>query len=79
MPEAAAAATYNRFGGDFHQDCRSPLLPIAEAKRIRDVYLTAFFERHLLGDQRYDEFLTPKYAITHEPGVLSQRKDAGQP
>lgn len=66
-------------GGTFFSTCRSPLLSIPEAQRIRDFYLTAFFERHLLGDERYDAFLTPEYAAEHEPGALFQRKDAEEP
>ncbi len=79
VPEAGAAQLFRNLGGDFHRDCRSALLSIAEAQRIRDFYLTAFFERHLLNDKRYDAFLTPEYAAEHEPGVLFQRKDVGTP
>ena len=66
-------------GGDFEADCRSPSLPIPELKRIRDFYVTAFFQRHLLPDRAYDEFLTSDYAAQHEPGVVFQRKEIGQP
>jgi predicted dienelactone hydrolase len=78
VSEAGAAQLFKNFGGDFHAQCRSPLLSIPEAQRIRDFYLTAFFERHLLDDAGYDEFLTPAYAAQHEPGVSFQRKDVGQ-
>lgn len=79
MPLAGVVQLVKDKGGDVLADCRAPLLPIPELKRIRDFYVTAFFERHLLGDARYDEFLTPAYATQHEPGVVFQRKDAGQP
>jgi len=79
VAERSTVQLFKARGGDFYGQCRSALLSIPEAQRIRDFYLTAFFERHLLGDTRYDEFLTPAYAALHEPGVVFQRKDAGQP
>jgi dienelactone hydrolase len=79
VPLAAIVLLESNNGGDFLAECRSPLLSIPELKRVRDFYLTAFFQRHLLGDTRYDAFLTPAYAAQHEPGVVFQRKDAGQP
>ena len=79
LSETAAALLFKNFIGGSYRECRSPFLSIPEAKRIQDFDLTAFFERHLLGDTRHDEFLTPAYATQHEPGVVFQRKDAGQP
>ena len=80
ISEAYVNQLFANFGAmSFTVLCREPALSIAEAKRIRDFYLTAFFQRHLLDDRRYDEFLTPGYAEQHEPSVIFQRKDHGQP
>ncbi len=77
--QAAQLFAGRTYGEKFFSVCRSPALSIPEAKRIRDFYVTAFFERHLLHDARYDEFLTPAWATAYEPQVIFQRKDAGQP
>jgi len=49
---------------------------VEEARRLQDLYVTAFFKKHLFwNDDRYDPFLVPEYAAAHEPGVLFSRKD----
>jgi predicted dienelactone hydrolase len=72
-------STFRNLGGDYQAQCQAPELSIAEAQRIRDLYLTAFFQRHLLHDPLYDPFLIPEYAAEHESHVQFQRKDAGAP
>ncbi|MDJ0866188.1 MAG: hypothetical protein QNK03_08785 [Myxococcota bacterium] len=59
----------------FSETCRPPAFPIGEAKRIQGFYLTAFFKRHLFGDDRYDEFLTDAWAAENEPDVIWFRRD----
>ena len=58
--------------------CLPPALDIAVVRDATNLYVTAFLKKHLLGDARYDAFLTPEYAATNEPGVLFQRKDEAQ-
>jgi hypothetical protein len=41
-------------------------------------YGAAFSKKYLLNDSHHDEFLTPEFAATNEPGVLFQRKDQAQ-
>jgi predicted dienelactone hydrolase len=63
----------------FYDVCRSAALPLPEAKRMRDFYVTAFFQRHLLHDARYEQYLTTEWAVAHEPQVILTRKEVGQP
>jgi predicted dienelactone hydrolase len=79
--EAQAARLFNAisFTETFYTVCRSAVLPIPEAKRIRDFYVTAFFQRHLLGDPRYGHYLTTDWAAGYEPSVMFTRKDVGEP
>lgn len=65
-----------RLIGGFLASCRPPAFPIEEVERIQSVYLTAFFKRHLYGDERDEPFLTDDWAATHEPDVIWFRKDA---
>jgi len=39
--------------------CLPPLVDSAAARRVAQWYTVAYLERHLLGDTRYDRFLTP--------------------
>jgi len=50
--------------------CVPPAFPLDTAQRIQDLYAVSFFRRHLLGDDRYEHFLTEDYAAQHEPDVL---------
>lgn len=59
----------------YSDTCGPDDFPIDEAARIQSFYVTAFFKRHLLHDDRYDPFLTEAWATDHEPLVLYQRKD----
>ena len=45
------------------------LLSITEATRLQNLYATAFFRRHLLGETLYDPFLTTAYATANEPAI----------
>lgn len=62
----------------YFETCGAGAFPIGEARRITNLYVTAFFKRHLLDDARYDDFLTTGYAAENEPDVAYQRKDAPQ-
>ncbi|RIL02559.1 MAG: hypothetical protein DCC71_16310 [Proteobacteria bacterium] len=59
----------------YFETCGAGAFPIADARRIANLYVTAFFKRHLLDDRRYDDFLTTGYAAANEPDVAFQRKD----
>ncbi len=53
----------------YYDTCVPPAFSIAEATRIENLYATAFFRRHLLGETAYDPFLTTSYATANEPDV----------
>lgn len=53
----------------YYDTCVPPAFSIAEATRIENLYATAFFRRHLLGETVYDPFLTTSYAVANEPNV----------
>ena len=59
----------------YSDTCGPDDFSIDEAARIQSFYVTAFFKRHLLHDDRYDPFLTESWAADNEPLVLYQRKD----
>lgn len=63
---------------DYYSTCGAGAFPFAEARRIENLYVTAFFKRHLWWDDRYDPFLTPEYAAAHEPDVIYSRKEGDQ-
>ncbi|MBL8764801.1 MAG: hypothetical protein JNM07_11080 [Phycisphaerae bacterium] len=46
------------------------VIPIEQCTRLTNLYTTAFFKRHLLGDTSYDIFLTQAYAAANEPSVV---------
>jgi len=54
--------------------CTPGAFPIAEAERIQNLYGVSFFRLQLLGDERYDDFLTVAYANRFEPDVEFQVK-----
>ncbi len=53
----------------YNDTCIPPAFPIAEATRLQNLYATAFFRRHLLGETVYDPYLTTTYATTNEPDI----------
>jgi predicted dienelactone hydrolase len=53
----------------YNDTCIPPAFPIAEATRLQNLYATAFFRRHLLGQTVYDPYLTTTYATTNEPNI----------
>ena len=62
----------------YYDTCGPAAFPIEEVRRLENFYVTAFLKKHLWEDSRYDSFLTPDYAASHEPGVYFARKDKGQ-
>lgn len=48
--------------------CGAGAFPIEEAVRLQNLYVVSFFKRHLLGDKRYDSYLSQDYA-EREPAV----------
>ncbi|HUK63902.1 MAG TPA: dienelactone hydrolase family protein, partial [Dongiaceae bacterium] len=63
----------------YEETCGPGAYPVAEAHRLQDLYTVAFIRRHLLGDMRYERFLTPAYALANEPTVTVWRKDVDLP
>jgi predicted dienelactone hydrolase len=53
----------------YYDTCVPPAFPIEEATRLQNLYATAFFRRHLLGETSYDPFLTTGYAVGNEPDI----------
>lgn len=53
----------------YNATCIPPAFPIAEATRLQNLYATAFFRRHLLGETAYDAYLTTPYAQANEPAI----------
>lgn len=53
----------------YNDTCIPPAFPIAEATRLQNLYATAFFRRHLLGETAYDAYLTTAYAQANEPAI----------
>ena len=48
--------------------CGPDAFPIAEAIRLQNLYVVAFLQRYLVGDERYGWFLTETYA-GNEPAI----------
>lgn len=44
--------------------CTDEVFPIDEVIRLQNIYLVAFFKRHLLNEQGYDQYLSSDYANT---------------
>jgi predicted dienelactone hydrolase len=59
--------------GPYNVTCIPPAFSIEEATRLENVYATAFFRRHLLGETSYDEFLVTGYAQESESAVTFVR------
>ena len=53
----------------YNDTCILPAFPIDEATRLQNLYATAFFRRHLLGQSIYDSYLTTAYATANEPDI----------
>lgn len=48
--------------------CSAEAFPIEEVVRLHNIYVVSFFKRHLPGDNRYDNYLSPGYA-EREPAI----------
>lgn len=53
--------------------CSPDAFPIGEATRLQNLYIVAFFRRHLLDQQGYDRYLRSEYADT-EPAIIFSEK-----
>lgn len=53
----------------YNATCIPPAFPIDAATRLQNLYATAFFRRHLLGQTVYDPYLTTAYATANEPDI----------
>ena len=56
--------------GPWESICEPPALDIEIALRIQNLYAAAFFHRYLLGETRYDRWLTEAWAEENEPQVI---------
>jgi predicted dienelactone hydrolase len=56
--------------GNVAEGCAPDLIPIEEAHRITNLYAAAFFNRNLVGDPRYQHWLTP--GRVHKEGLPVQ-------
>jgi predicted dienelactone hydrolase len=57
----------------YRATCGPEVFPIDEAVRLQNLYTVAFLQRHLVGDEDYDWFLTEKFAQT-EPAVAFESR-----
>lgn len=57
----------------YENTCSPDVFPIEEANRLQNLYSVAFFRRHILGEEGYDQYLTSEFADT-EPAINFQRK-----
>jgi len=58
----------------YNDTCTPEAFPIDEAVRLQNLYVVAFFRKHLLGEAQYDDYLTEAYALANEPDVVFFRK-----
>jgi len=58
----------------YNATCTPDVFPIEEATRLQSLYVVAFFNKHMLGETGYDQYLTGAYADT-EPAVTFERKE----
>lgn len=56
------------------ETCSPEALPIDEAHRLQNLYVVAFFKRHLLGLTDYDLYLTQAYTDANEPNASFKAK-----
>ena len=54
--------------------CTGDAFPIAEVIRLQNLYVVAFFKRHLQGLTEYEPYLTVSYAQDNEPHVAFTKK-----
>ena len=54
--------------------CTGDVFPIAEASRLQNLYVVAFFKRHLQGLTEYDSYLTESYAEENDLDVAFTKK-----
>ena len=57
----------------YAQTCTAEAFPIAEAVRLENLYVVSFFKRYLQDDERYDRYLSPKYAESEPAATVSVR------
>jgi predicted dienelactone hydrolase len=65
--------------GGVDEACTPEFIPIGEAQRITNLYVAAFFQRHLVFDFAYQTYLLAAYAAASEPDVLFFRKQRPLP
>lgn len=58
--------------------CSAQAFPIEEAVRLQNIYVVSFFKRHLLGDRRYDAYLSLDYAERETAITFSARVPANE-
>jgi predicted dienelactone hydrolase len=49
--------------------CSQEPIPYAEVERLTMIYMIAFLKDNLVGDHRYQIYLTPGYALVNEPDI----------
>ena len=57
----------------YEATCTPEAFPIEEASRLQNLYVVAFFKRHLLDQTGYDQYLSAAYADT-EPAIAFTEK-----
>lgn len=57
-------------GTDFTEPCGPPSLDIEEAHRLTNLYTVSLFKAFLMGDERYEPYLSEAYAEESEPDVI---------
>ena len=58
----------------YNDTCTEDVFPIAEAHRLKNLYMVAHFKRFLLGQVGNNQFLTAAYADANEPTVSCESK-----
>ena len=54
--------------------CSEDVFPIEEVVRLQNLYMVAFFKRHLLNEAGYDRYLSSEFAATEEAiGFISRQ------
>jgi predicted dienelactone hydrolase len=57
-------------GPDFLAPCGSDVIDVEEAQRLTNLYAVSHFKRFVMGDERYERFLSASYTEQNEPDVL---------
>jgi len=52
----------------YEATCSPDVFPIEEATRLQNLYVVAFFKRHLMNQVGYEQYLTTDFAAT-EPAI----------